>query len=189
MSSRGSSRPAAIVRGWPGTGKTKKAQQGAGEPDRAVKAALQYSHGVRFKESVRVPEENMEHLDGLRAELLKSYMHRMATDCSCSTCGNNTRPLAFHILEKSFPQDTALPASFVPMSKSMGQVRGAFPICTACVPPCTKCNLPIPTERVLEYGHKESSRVGNGVCRHFRATGFLSALFKKSLGIGRFKNS
>lgn len=129
----------------------------------------------------------MEHLEGLRTELRKSFMHRMAADCSCAICGNKSNPLAFHILENSFAESAALPMGFIPMSKSMGHVRGSFPICTACAPPCAKCSLPIPTEKALEFGYKSSSRVGNGVCQHFLATGFAIALLKRSLGLGRFK--
>ncbi len=129
----------------------------------------------------------MQNLDGLRAELRKSFMHRTAADRACAICGNKTSPLAFHILENSFPENAALPTGFVPMSKSMGYVRGSFPVCAACAPPCTKCNLPIPTEKALEFGHKTSSSVGNGVCQDFHAIGFAIALLKKSLGLGRFK--
>src|SRR6266849_5145974 len=131
----------------------------------------------------------MEHLDGLRAELRKSFMHRMAADCSCAICGSRTRPLAFHILENSFPENAALPLGFVPMSKSMGYVRGAFPICNKCAPPCAKCSLPIPTEKALEFGHKASSHIGSGVCQHVHTAGFVVALLKKSLGLGRFKKN
>ncbi len=86
----------------------------------------------------------MQNLDGLRAELRKSFMHRMAADCACAICGNKTSPLAFHILEISFTENAALPAGFVPMSKSMGRVRGFFPSMHCVRPSLCKMQPPHP---------------------------------------------
>ncbi len=90
----------------------------------------------------------------LRQELLDSYKHRIEKDCACAICGKANVPLAFHMLEASFNEGDNLPESFVPMSASRGRIRGSYPICTSCAPACKKCQLPIPTEKVMELGHR-----------------------------------
>jgi hypothetical protein len=122
----------------------------------------------------------------LRKDLIESYRHRAAGDAACALCGNTTRPLAFHMLEASFSEGNQTPDGFVPMSASRGRVSGSFPICNVCSPPCKKCGLPVPTEKVLELGYRLKARSGNGVCQHIQFGLFLSAILKRLFGIGRF---
>ena len=122
----------------------------------------------------------------LRKGLIESYMHRVAGGVSCALCGNTTRPLAFHIIEASFSEGTQTPNGFVPMATSRGRVSGSFPICDVCSPPCKKCSLPIPTEKVMELGHHLKARNGIGVCQHIQFGLLISAIFKRLFGIGRF---
>lgn len=126
--------------------------------------------------------------DVIAEQLRKDFMHRTSDDSSCAICGSASRPLAFHILERSYSQGAATPKGFVPMSMSMGAVRGVFPICDRCAPACSSCGLPIATERALEFGKAVDARTGNGVCRqHIHFGEFAKALFKKALRLGRFK--
>jgi len=98
--------------------------------------------------------------DQLRQGLLDSYKHRIEKDCACAICGKANAPLAFHMLESSFNEGEKLPQSFVPMSSSRGRVRGSYPICTCCAPACKKCQLPIPTEKVMELGYNLHAKNG-----------------------------
>ncbi len=126
--------------------------------------------------------------DTLAQQLKKDFMHRMSDDCSCAVCGAPSLPLAFHVLQRSYSQNTSTPKGFVPMSMSMGAVRGAFPVCNQCAPACSSCELPIATERVLEFGKSVNANIGNGVCRqHIHLGEFSKALVKRALRIGRFK--
>ena len=124
--------------------------------------------------------------DQIRDGLLDSYRHRAANGASCALCGNNSRSLAFHMLEASFNEGTSLPKAFTPMSASMGRVRGSFPICDTCAPSCKKCQLPIPTEKVMELGHSLTAVIGNGTCQDIQPGLFVVAFFKSLFGIGRF---
>ncbi|MDN7138601.1 hypothetical protein J6J34_10295 [Pseudidiomarina sp. 1ASP75-14] len=124
----------------------------------------------------------------LRQGLLDSYKHRIEKGCACAICGKEKLPLAFHILEASFSEGEKLPKSFVPMSSSRGRVRGSYPICFSCAPACKKCQLPIPTEKVMEFGHKLHAQTGNGICQHVQMRLLLSAIFKRLFKIGRFGN-
>ena len=126
--------------------------------------------------------------DAIAQQLRKDFMHRASDDSSCVICGSSTRPLAFHILERSYSQGVITPTGFVAMSMSMGAVRGAFPICDRCAPACGSCGLPIATERALEFGKSVGASTGNGVCRqHMHFAEFFKALVKKALRLGRFK--
>lgn len=122
----------------------------------------------------------------LRQSLLDSYKHRIEKDFACAICGKTNSPLAFHMLEASFNEGHNLPSSFVPMSSSRGRVRGSYPICSFCAPECKKCQLPIPTEKVMELGQKLHARTGNGICQHFQMGIFFSAIFKRLFKMGRF---
>lgn len=124
----------------------------------------------------------------IRQELLASYKHRSGGAAACALCGSKSRPLAFHMLESSFNEGSALPNEFVPMSASMGRVRGSFPICDSCAPPCKKCRLPIPAERVMELGHRLNATNGNGVCQDIQIVLLVGAVFKRLFGLGRFAN-
>ena len=124
--------------------------------------------------------------DQLRQGLLDSYKHRSEKDCVCAICGKTNTPLAFHMLEASFNEEDNLPKSFVPMSSSRGRVRGSYPICSSCAPACKKCQLPIPTEKVMELGHKLHVKTGNGICQHVQIGLLFAAIFKRLFKIGRF---
>ncbi len=124
--------------------------------------------------------------DKLRQGLLESYKHRTIDACHCSLCGKANTPLAFHMLEASFDEGAKLPTSFVPMSASRGRIRGSYPICNSCAPACKKCQLPVPTEKVMEHGHKLNANTGNGICQHIQIGLLFSAVFKRLFGVGRF---
>lgn len=127
-------------------------------------------------------------LDAIAIQLQKDFMHRTSDDCSCAVCGDGSKPLAFHVLQKSYTQGNEPPKGFVPMSMSMGAVRGVFPVCTNCAPACSSCKLPIATERVLEFGKTVDAKTGNGICRkHIHFGEFIKVIFKRAFKIGRFK--
>lgn len=133
----------------------------------------------------------------LRDILLDSYRPRAAEGTQCSRCGDTQGPFSFHVLEFSADLDR-VPEKGVVMAKSdVGEragARGSFPLCTRCVPVCRKCGLPVPTERVLEFGFTLKRSLpgvfvasGRGVCEHIRWGLFLVALVKRALGLGRFR--
>jgi hypothetical protein len=124
---------------------------------------------------------------GIAAVLHKSYLHRDCGDTTCAVCGAATIPLAFHVLEKSYPNGGQAVSGFVPMSESRGRVSGVFPVCVKCSPPCRKCLLPIPTEAVIEFGISVDAHKGCGVCGHMHLSVFLEVLWKRTVGHGRFK--
>ena len=103
----------------------------------------------------------------MRERLIKSYKHRIAEGCSCVICDASDRPLAFHVLEKYLYDGEPAPAGFVPMGDiaSMGAVKGSFPVCTKCAPPCPICKLPIDTREVLHFGQSVQARLAVGYCR------------------------
>lgn len=125
--------------------------------------------------------------DRMRQLLIESFKHRTEPGTSCALCGLDSRPLAFHMLEASFTEGDHLPTNFVPMSASNGRVRGSFPICNKCAPACHKCQLPIPTERVLELRHRLGASTGNGICQDMQLGLFVQAIFKRLFKIGRFR--
>ena len=144
-------------------------------------------HRLRCILNVRCHGGDMSNLrEELRQGLIASYKHRQASGAQCALCGDHSRPLAFHILEASFPEGSSTPAGFVPMSASMGRLRGSYPICSKCAPACKKCGLPIPTEKALELGHKLKAATGNGICQDMQFGLFVQAIFKRIFGIGRF---
>jgi hypothetical protein len=126
--------------------------------------------------------------DTLRQGLLESFKPRISEDSACALCGKTNAPLAFHMLESSYNEGDNLPKSFVPMSASRGRVRGSFPICTSCAPACKKCQLPIPTEKVLELGHMLHAKTGNGICQHVQMKLLFSVMLKRLFKIGRFSS-
>lgn len=125
----------------------------------------------------------------LPAALIESYKHRAGDGASCALCGATSLPLAFHALEASFDEGSATPNGFVPMSASRGRVRGSYPLCTKCAPPCSKCQLPRPSERILEFGYKLGAKQGIGMCEHIQFGLFVQALFKRLFGLGRFRKA
>jgi hypothetical protein len=122
----------------------------------------------------------------IRNALLESYKHKNAKEYCCSICGCTNLPLAFHVIEETFDESTKLPKGFVPMSASRGRIRGSYPICTSCSPPCKKCNLPIENETVMEFANKLKSPSGIGVCNHMHLSVLLSAIIKRLFKMGRF---
>ena len=107
--------------------------------------------------------------------MMKDFKHRSSDDTSCAVCGANLRPLAFQMLQKTYSQDAGTPKGFVATAMSMGSVRGAFPVCNQCAPACSRCGLPIPTEKTLEFGKTVGAVIGNGVCRHIHAVEYIKA--------------
>ena len=108
----------------------------------------------------------------MRDLLLQSYLHKPAADCACSMCGLKGKPLAFHVIEQSFdPDDRAIPydkgfVRFMPSGvlPPLNYIRGCFPLCTACAPPCKKCELPTDPLLVQKFASSVQSRIGPGVC-------------------------
>lgn len=118
--------------------------------------------------------------------LLESYKHKNPNDSCCAICGCTDRQLAFHVIEDSFDVGIELPPNFVPLSVSRGKVRGSYPVCSKCSPPCIKCGLPIENEVVMEFSHKINYPTGRGVCRHMHISVLLIAIFKRIFKMGRF---
>ena len=105
---------------------------------------------------------------------------------TCALCSKTGLQLSLHVLEKSIDEGTLYPHGFVPMSASRCRLRGSFTLCTLCAPACKKCDLPITTDKVLEYGHRHDIKIGLGICQHLQWSVFFIALFKKLLKRGRF---
>lgn len=125
--------------------------------------------------------------DGIREGLLQSFKPRLAEDTRCSICGKQGLPLAFHAVEYYQDDREPLPDGFVPMSQSsygnFGTIRGSFPVCVKCAPPCALCGLPRYSDslvkflRGLESRFNEKVHWGNGLCEHFHITDFIKRLF------------
>lgn len=116
----------------------------------------------------------------IRESLLQSYKHRIEDGCKCAICGATDTPLAFHVLEKSIKEGELAPTGFVPMSASMGYVRGSFPLCKKCAPPCSSCKLPIDSPVARRFGQSVQAKLGVGHCReHIHWKYVLGALISK----------
>jgi len=103
----------------------------------------------------------------LRKALLESYLHRPVEGTACARCRRQGVPLALHVIEKSIPQVQAgaeRAKGFEPMSSSGGYVRGAFPLCAACAPPCKHCKLPTDPLAVHKFAISVQAKMGLGVC-------------------------
>jgi hypothetical protein len=105
--------------------------------------------------------------------LLESYLHRHVNDCACAMCGRRGVPLAFHVIEKSVSDQTGKSADmpfeqgfepFASMLSSTGYIRGSFPLCAACAPPCSKCQLPTDPPSVHKFAISVQGKIGLGVC-------------------------
>ena len=118
----------------------------------------------------------------------KSYLHQRRGDNHCAICGNAKEPLAFHVLEKTYKQGDDISSEFVLMSEYNNRLSGVFPVCIRCSPACHKCGLPIPTERVTEFGISVNAHEGCGVCEHMHFNLFIEAIKKRLFGQGRFKD-
>jgi hypothetical protein len=124
---------------------------------------------------------------GIAKVLHKSYLHQNRGDAACAICGATAMPLAFHVLERSYVQGEAEARGFIPMSEYMNRISGVFPVCIKCSPACRKCSLPIWTERVIEFGINVDAHKGGGVCEHMHFTVFIEVIWKRLLGLGRFR--
>lgn len=123
----------------------------------------------------------------LRSGLQDSYRHRDVQGAACALCGREQVPLALHVLEVSVRANSPTPPGFLAMSESRGRVLGSYPVCRSCAPACKQCQLPVPREKVLEFGHQRDAQTGRGVCsEHIHWGTFAAALVKKAFGIGRF---
>ena len=119
----------------------------------------------------------------LREALLESYLHRKVDGCACAICGAQGRSLAFHVLEKSIKNTDSTPDGFVSMSITMGYVKGSFPVCSKCAPPCSSCKLPIDTPQVRRCGLATGAKLGVGHCRqHIHWRYIFYALFSRLFG-------
>lgn len=125
----------------------------------------------------------------LREQLLQSYRHKLAEGVACSMCGATGVPLAFNVIEKSIDVGEPTPKGFVPMSSSRGRVRGSFPVCITCAPPCKRCGLPRLSDRLMEFAHATGAPLGSGACEHIQWGALLLGLFRRAFGTGRFARS
>ena len=132
---------------------------------------------------------------GVRDQLLKSYLHRQAADfpfkdCACSMCGRAGMPLALHVIYKTYAnvgevtQTEKQPAFYYGYSADC--VRGFFPLCTKCAPPCKKCRLPTYPPSVCRFANSLKVEIGLGVCKdhlHWSYTlGYLAGIVRKLRG-------
>ncbi len=111
----------------------------------------------------------------LREGLLKSYKHRLIDGAACAVCGAEGGLLAGRVIEFAQPEHLPRPDGFVETSASGGTVRGVFPVCIVCAPPCGRCELPVRTSRVRKKFSEMHQRLdsshsplawGNGSCEH-----------------------
>lgn len=109
----------------------------------------------------------------LRKDLLESYLHRHVDACACAMCGRRGIPLAFHVIEKTVSDeygksiDMPFERGFEPFASMMpptGYIRGSFPLCTACAPPCKKCKLPTDPPPVHKFAISVQGKIGLGTC-------------------------
>lgn len=110
----------------------------------------------------------------MRKLLLDSYLPRHVNDCACAKCGRRGIPLAFHVIEKTVSDKYGKSADrpfergfepFASMLSSVGYVRGSFPLCSACAPPCSKCKLPTDPPSIHKFALSVKGKIGLGVCR------------------------
>lgn len=133
-----------------------------------------------------LPATSGDWRESIRQQLHEGYRHRSADGVACALCGEKGIALAFHMLERSYAEQERRDHRFVPMSASRGRVRGSFPICVGCAPPCRSCDLPIPSEDLLELGHTLGASTGVGVCNHVQWRLLVHSLLKRALRRGRF---
>lgn len=99
-------------------------------------------------------------------------------------CHDTERDLAFHILVRSYPKDAKFDNGFVPLSAVKQAILGCFPLCTVCAPSCSKCGLPIATQRVLAFGVGKGADLGEGMCQHRGLREFVRSLIDKATKAG-----
>jgi hypothetical protein len=120
--------------------------------------------------------------------LIKDSMHKVNNGKVCSICGDAVRPLAFNMLRNAYPEHVLPPKEFIKMAISYRSIKGVFPVCDKCAPPCKICGLPIPKEKVLEYGYSIGATIGNGICKnHFHVQEFITLILKRIFKLGRFR--
>lgn len=128
----------------------------------------------------------------MRKMLIDSYLHKHAANaesasaCGCAMCRQLGIPLAFHVIENSVPEmqvETSREQGFAPMSSSGGYVKGAFPLCTTCAPPCKHCNLPTDSLQVHKFAISVGGRIGLGICtEHIQWRYVLEGLLARIFG-------
>jgi hypothetical protein len=113
--------------------------------------------------------------DVIRSSLIESFKHRLPNaETACAACGVRNNPLAFHVYQYAQPKDAPFLDGFVPMSASGETLRGTFPLCEKCAPPCRWCGLPTMTNQVRVLFKAVTARLpdpdeyvllyGNGRC-------------------------
>lgn len=110
----------------------------------------------------------------LRAGLIEAFKPRRVSGAFCLLCGSEHALVSLHLVESYFPEALPLPERFVAASQSRGYVRGGFPICVNCAPPCKKCGIAIRTKEVVQAlaflkgaaMPGVSIAAGNGYCQH-----------------------
>lgn len=111
----------------------------------------------------------------LREGLIESYRHRDVAGATCCVCGASGVPMAARIIDYAFPVGAKAPDGFISASSSVGTIRGGFPVCVVCAPPCGRCGMPVRTKRVRARFAELSKRLhssnsplawGNGSCDH-----------------------
>lgn len=120
----------------------------------------------------------------------KEFVHQVSDGCACAICGTTARPLALHVLERSYSRDAAIPKGFLVMSMSVDEARGVFPVCDHCAPACPTCGLPVETAQVQKFKKSTKAKSGDGVCSQHGNTNAnfgerLKSMFKHAFKIGR----
>lgn len=102
----------------------------------------------------------------MRELLLESYLHRDIDGGACSMCGRSDKPLAIHVIEKTFGNTSEIPyrQGAIYYGYSAGYIGGFFPLCTKCAPPCKKCKLPTDPPRVHDFAVSIQAKLGLGIC-------------------------
>jgi len=119
-------------------------------------------------------------------------VHQVSDGCACAICGATARPLALHLLERSYSKDATPAKGFLVMAMSVEAVRGIFPVCDLCAPACPTCGLPVATEQVLKFKKSVGAKNGNGVCPQHGDQNLgkrIGAIFKRTLKAWRSKKS
>ena len=127
----------------------------------------------------------------LAKRLHEATLHKQHDDLYCAICGKKGGNLALSVIKYTQDRNAPFPQYFVPQSASGGIVRGCFPVCDRCAPPCKKCNLPRYTDKIkklMEEKKKElhgdyTLMLSYGVCNHIQWGLFFKYLIKKILHI------
>ena len=109
-----------------------------------------------------------------------AHVHRDSNGYACAMCHDETRPLAFTILTRSYAEEAGFDAGFVPLSAARGRIVGCFPLCTDCAPSCRTCEHPIATREVIAFGESRHADFGTGMCQHHGFRRFVKALVDRT---------